>query len=146
MRKLLITLTCFTLVLLTGCKEEKRKEPEVMSNVNDMATEVSLMSSQTKKPSGQSLSMIIHHHIKGQHVYMECIVGPNFHFTDDSGKRKQGEGRLHVYVDGKLLETNSQGAFILKGMPTGRHTITVKLVHNDQTEYGISESFDVEIN
>ncbi|MFE7064396.1 hypothetical protein ACFVAD_19885 [Sutcliffiella sp. NPDC057660] len=146
MNKFFITLTCFTLVLLTGCKEEKRKEPEVMNHVNELATEVSLMSSQAKKPSGKSLSMTIHHQIKGQHVYMECIVGPNFHFTDDSRKRKQGEGRLHVYVDGKFLETKSQGAFILRGMPTGKHTITVKLMHNDQTEYGISDSFEVEIN
>ncbi|MBM7621716.1 hypothetical protein JOC95_003624 [Bacillus tianshenii] len=142
MKLLLVILTCFTLVFLTGCKEEKRKEPEVNSLVNEMATEVSKMSIQAKEP----LSMTIHHHIKGQHVYMECIVGPDFHFTDEKSKRKQGEGRLGVYVDGKLLETVSKGAFILKGIPSGTHTITVKLMHNDQTEYGLSESFVVEIN
>lgn len=145
MKKVLFIFICSILALLAGCKEEQRKEPEVKGTVDEWSTEVSLMSPHEGKEQGIPLSMTIHHHIKGQQVYVECIVGPDFHFTEDSHDKKQGEGRLHVYVDGKYLETQSQGAFIVKGIPTGKHTITVKLMHNDQTEYGISETFDIEI-
>ncbi|WP_078381015.1 hypothetical protein [Sutcliffiella halmapala] len=140
MRKLTLLFICFSFMLLIGCKEEQQK-PEA----GKQATEVSGITHELDTRIKRPLNMTVHFHVKEQQVYMECIVTPNFHFTEMKKKKKHGEGRLDVYVDGKKIESFSQGAFILKDLPKGKHEVTVKLIHNDQSEYGLEESFDLVI-
>lgn len=141
MKKMAILFICLFTLVLGGCKEEQQKpESEVGSNGEVM--EVLSHSTLTKQ---NALSMKVHHQIKGTNIYMECIVTPDFHFRSTASVKKHGEGQVAVYLDNKRWETFTSGAFILKGVPQGRHEIKVKLLHNDRSEYGIEEGFQVEI-
>ncbi|KPB03377.1 hypothetical protein AAV98_17610 [Bacillus sp. CHD6a] len=97
------------------------------------------------KSKDQDISMTLHHSVKNQDIYVECIVTPNFKFKENSKAKKEGEGQVIVYVDNKKWGSFAKGAFILKGVPKGEHILTVKLLHNDETEYGVEQTIQVEI-
>ncbi len=141
MKNTAIVLICLFTMMLSGCKEEQQK-PE--SEVGSEAEVVEVLSHQTVSKH-KGLSMAVHHSIKGSDIYMECIVTPDFQFSGDRKNKKHGEGKVAVYLDNKRWDTFSSGAFILKGVPEGKHEIKIKLLHNDQSEYGIEETFHVEI-
>lgn len=90
--------------------------------------------------------MTVHHSVKGNDVYIECII-PGFSFVADGVKKtmKRGEGHLHLHVNGKKAMDVNQAAFILKGLPKGKHEIKLELVHNNQKPYGIDDTFTVHI-
>lgn len=141
MKKSVLALICLFTMLLGGCKEEQQK-PESKVGVAGEVVEVFFHQNESKQ---KGLSMTVHHKVKGSNIYMECIVTPDFHFQSNATRKKHGEGQLAVYLDGKRLDTFRSGAFILKGVAEGKHEIKVILLHNDQSEYGIEESFRVEI-
>lgn len=91
-------------------------------------------------------AMKINYTVKGRDVYVECIV-PGFSFVSDGEKsnRKDGEGHIHVYANGKKIEDVNQAAFIIKGLPKGTHEITLQFVHNNQQPYQYHEKFTVDI-
>ncbi|WP_339145700.1 MULTISPECIES: hypothetical protein [unclassified Sutcliffiella] len=141
MKKTAIFFICLFMSVLGGCKEEQQKpESEVGAK-----REVMEVLSHSTLPKQNSLSMIVHHQIRGSNIYMECIVTPDFHFQSTASGKKHGEGQVAVYLNNKQWDTFSSGAFILKEVPKGRHEIKVKLLHNDSSEYGIEETFQVEI-
>ncbi len=86
----------------------------------------------------------INHHIKGQDVYIESIV-PNFTFISNGERKKakHGEGHIHVYLNGKKVKEANRPAFILKDLPKGKHDITLKFVHNDESSYKYEETIRV---
>ncbi|WP_010282733.1 hypothetical protein [Bacillus timonensis] len=94
-------------------------------------------------PSGRTIQVV--HHVRGNDVYMECII-PNFIFKKSGGIKKDGEGHLHVLIDGKRTEKISTAAFIIKGLSKGEHTLKIQVVHNDLTNYPLEQTIHVQIN
>jgi hypothetical protein len=131
-------------MLLVACKEDQQK-PEAKFVSQNQVMEVSNKIRADRNQSHTQINMAVHHQVKDQKVYVECIVTPNFHFTEKKKAKKHGEGQLYVYLNDQKIDAFTQGAFILKDLPKGKHTVMIKLMHNDQSEYGLSESFDIEI-
>ncbi|NMH72715.1 hypothetical protein HF078_06490 [Bacillus sp. RO2] len=141
MKKSMLVIICLLTLALGGCKEDQKK-PE-----SEVATEVEVMEvvSRNTISTTKDISMTLHHSVKDQDLYLECIITPNFKFKENSKTKKDGEGQVVVYVDNKKWGSFAKGAFILKGVPKGEHKLTVKLLHNDESEYGIEQSIQVEI-
>lgn len=141
MKKSLLVMTSLLMLTLGGCKEDQQKpKSEAVSGMEVLEV---LATNTTKKE--KDISMTLHHAVKGQDVYLECIITPNFEFKENRGAKKQGEGQVVVYLDNKKWGSFAKGAFILKNVPKGKHDLTVKLLHNDWTEYGIERSIQIEI-
>ncbi|KZE44803.1 hypothetical protein AV540_23330 [Brevibacillus parabrevis] len=71
----------------------------------------------------------------------------NFTFSlENMGKEnKQGEGHVHLYLDGKKIAKVFEASYVLKDIPSGKHEITVELAHNNHESYGVSERFNIEV-
>jgi hypothetical protein len=134
---------CLAAVLIGGCSHDK-PEPETKVDVVSMKiVETEKEAIETLKLSSKR-SMIVHQHVKGQNVYVECIIN-NFSFGASEQNRQPGKGYVQLYVDGKRLYAVSQAAFIIKNLSPGRHIIKLELMKNQKESYGISESFEVSI-
>jgi len=101
---------------------------------------------QASNEENGSQGVTVNYSVKGKNVYIECIV-PKFKFVSDGEKndQKDGEGHIHLYLNGKKVMDINQAAFIVKGLPKGEHHFKLEFVHNDQTPYRFSEEFTVEI-
>ncbi|MBU8907141.1 hypothetical protein [Desertibacillus haloalkaliphilus] len=91
-------------------------------------------------------TMKVNHEVKDKDVYVDCIVS-DFTFSEEraGGSHVDGEGHIHLFVDDKRVDSIYQAAFIIKGLPTGNHTIKLELAKNDHTSYGLEEEFEVSI-
>ncbi|WP_226681111.1 hypothetical protein [Sutcliffiella horikoshii] len=137
---MMIIICLFTLAL-GGCKEDQQKpESEGASGVEVME----VLSTNTMSDN-KDISMTIHHSVKGQDIFLECIITPDFEFKENREIKKQGEGQVVVYLDNKKWGNFAKGAFVLKDVPTGKHSLTIKLLHNDLTEYGIEQTIQIDI-
>ncbi|WP_209125487.1 hypothetical protein [Alkalihalobacillus sp. BA299] len=90
--------------------------------------------------------MTVNHEVKGTDVYVECVID-QFTFTKEKAGKNHvdGEGHVQLFVDGQRVDSIYQAAFIIKGLPSGEHTIKIEVVKNDYELYGISEEFTVQI-
>lgn len=88
----------------------------------------------------------VKHQVKGNDIYVECVIS-NFNFStrDDKKLNKNGYGYLQLYLNGKKIDNIYTAAFIIKGLPVGKHQIKLELVHNDSTPYGVAKEFEVTI-
>ncbi|MFD1735692.1 hypothetical protein ACFSCX_03855 [Bacillus salitolerans] len=133
----------FLLAVLTGCNTDDPNPPEALVIPMEIAhyhedgtVEASITGSK---------DVTVRHHVKGKDVYVEVIV-PGFTFSSPEQKtKKDGQGFLNLYLNNKKIDEIHQAAFIVKGLPTGKHTLKVELVHNDSSTYGIEREMDVEI-
>ncbi|WP_404462130.1 hypothetical protein [Sutcliffiella horikoshii] len=141
MKKSMMIMICLITLSLGGCKEDQQK-PKSEDVSGEEVVEVLTTNTTFDK---KDISMTIHHSVKGQDIYLECIITPNFKFKENRDTKKQGEGQVVVYLDNKKWDSFAKGAFILKSVPKGKHDLTVKLLHNDWTEYGIEQTIQVEI-
>ncbi|MGO4887905.1 hypothetical protein ACJ2A9_09110 [Anaerobacillus sp. MEB173] len=95
--------------------------------------------------NNEKRSLTVKSEARGKDVYVECHV-PNFTFKEpDRMEKVDGEGHLQLYVDGNKVDSIYKAAFIIKGLPTGKHTLKIELVHNDHTSYGLEDEFEVTI-
>jgi hypothetical protein len=95
----------------------------------------------------QTRSLTVRYDVKDNNVFVECIV-PNFNFSKENvnTKAKDGEGHIHLFVNGKKVTKIYKAAFIIKGLPKGKHQIKIEVAHNNHTPYeGLVEEFEVEI-
>ncbi|MCX8002416.1 MAG: hypothetical protein N2661_07555 [Anoxybacillus mongoliensis] len=92
----------------------------------------------------QKQALFVKHHVKGNNVFVECIVD-QFTFTKGTHPKKDGQGRIHIYVNGKRVSETTTAAFVIRGLPVGKHTIRLELVHNDASKYNVSHEFTVTI-
>nr|WP_245934696.1 hypothetical protein [Anoxybacillus vitaminiphilus] len=90
-------------------------------------------------------TMNVKHQVRGTDVFIECIV-TNFSFKSGKRKKVDGEGHVDLYVNGQKVNEVSTAAFILKGLPEGKHVIRLELVHNDSSKYGLYHEFEVNIS
>jgi hypothetical protein len=90
-------------------------------------------------------NLTIRHHVKEKDVYVEVII-PGFNFSSPTQKKKvNGEGYVKLYLNEKQIDEIYQAAFIVKGLPAGKHNLKFELVQNDSTSYGINEEITVTI-
>ncbi|PIC06339.1 hypothetical protein CS060_00895 [Anoxybacillus flavithermus] len=93
----------------------------------------------------QKQMLFVKHHVKGNDVFVECIVD-QFTFMKGTHPKKDGQGRIHIYVNGKRVSETTTAAFVIRGLPVGKHTIRLELVHNDASKYNVSHEFTVTIS
>ncbi|MFC0271166.1 hypothetical protein ACFFIX_06845 [Metabacillus herbersteinensis] len=141
MRHFLLLFAC--LGVISGCSNEKPR-PEGKIEVNPLQITVLREEALEVVSLDQKRVMTVNHHIKGNNVYVECFVS-NFSFKGNKQTKKNGEGYLNVYVDGKKVDEIATAAFVIKGLENGAHTIKIELVHNDSTSYHIKKTWKVEI-
>ncbi|PVE73036.1 hypothetical protein [Priestia megaterium] len=127
MRLLLTTALC--VVSLLGCNHDKPK-PETEISSQPRAAET--FGAMNTKPS-----LIVHQHVKGQNVYVECILS-GFSFSTEGGF-------LQITVDGKPFKEMKQAAFVLSDLPKGSHTVTIELMKSKEESYQVRNTFTVEI-
>lgn len=80
------------------------------------------------------------HHVKGNQVYVECIV-PNMSFRDGSKEK----GKIILYVDGVKKEEITTAAFIIKGLPSGNHHIKLDVIASNAKRSPMSQEFTISI-
>lgn len=134
---------CIFFISLIGCQQEK-PEAHVVSGLPTHFSDIALKKYNSMNKE-KKLTMQVHHFVKGNKVYIECIVTPNFQFMKGTTK-KEGQGYLEVYNNGKKLDEFTSGAFILTNLPKGKNKIDVMLKYNDKSDYGLVKSFTVELN
>lgn len=107
------------------------------SNINDVFN-------LSYKPLDNPMS--VKHQVKGNDIYVECVIS-NFTFSKREDKKinQTGTGYLQLYLNGKKIDNIYTAAFIIKGLPVGKHLIKLELVRNDGTPYSIEKEFDVTI-
>ncbi|MED4238796.1 hypothetical protein [Priestia megaterium] len=127
MRLLLTTALC--VVSLLGCNHDKPK-PETKISSQPRAAET--FGGMNTKPS-----LMVHQHVKGQNVYVECILS-GFSFSTESGF-------LQIKVDGKPFKEMKHAAFVLSDLPKGSHTVTIELMRSKEESYQVRNTFTVEI-
>lgn len=90
--------------------------------------------------------MSVKHQVKGKDIYVECVIS-EFTFSKRDHKKinQNGVGYLELYLNGNKIDNIYTAAFIIKGLPVGKHQIKLALVHNDGTPYNIQKEFDVTI-
>ncbi len=88
--------------------------------------------------------LIVNYEVKDQDIYVECFVKDfSFNREDIGSVKKEGEGHIHLYINGNKVDSIFQSSFIIKSLPSGTYNIKLELVHNDYTPYGISEEFEI---
>ena len=91
-------------------------------------------------------SITVNHEVKEKDIYVECIIN-NFTFVEEKKgmAHVDGQGHLALYIDGNEVDSIYKAAFIIKGLPKGKHTVKIELMKNNNKPYGIEEEFSVTI-
>lgn len=91
-------------------------------------------------------TLAVTHSMEQDDLQLKLAV-TNFSFSlENMGKEnKQGEGHVHLYLDGKKVAKVFESAYVLKDIPSGKHEVMVELAHNNHESYGVSERFSIEV-
>lgn len=103
--------------------------------------------SNTDNEINQSNSFVsVKHQVKGKDIYVECVIS-DFTFSKRDHKKinQNRSGYLQLYLNGQKIDNIYTAAFIIKGLPVGKHQIKLELVHNDGTPYNVQKEFDVTV-
>lgn len=119
---------CFELFLYMN-KEEKAGAPAEVAHVHQQAPTLS-----------------VQHSLQQDDLHLQLAV-TNFSFSlEHMGKEnKQGEGHVHLYLDGKKVAKIFEPQFVLKDIAAGKHDVMVELAHNNHESYGVQERFQIEV-
>ncbi|MGN7174796.1 hypothetical protein BK139_18020 [Paenibacillus sp. FSL R5-0490] len=128
--------------VLAACQKDI-PEPETKAEANPAVNAVK--AEQPVPVSGVESSardpFFVRHQIKGKDVFIECIV-QDVSFRKQSSKEK---GKIILYVNGKKKDEIHSAAFIIKGLPSGKHRIGLELVKGDRAEASLKRDFLVVI-
>jgi hypothetical protein len=75
------------------------------------------------------------------------IAVTNFSFSlENMGKEnRQGEGHVHLYLDGKKVAKVFEPTYVIKDIPSGKHEVMVELANNNHESYGVSQRIPIEV-
>lgn len=132
--------TMLLFLLITACTNDK-PEPEGFKFHQKENKQAKMVVGAMKN---ESRNFQVRHHVNGNNVYVECYI-PNFTFNGQKQSKKEGEGHLMVFVDGKKMSDIYSAAFVIKGLAKGNHLIKVELAYNDSTSYKLSKEWKVNI-
>jgi hypothetical protein len=142
-----LMLMMVNVILLVGCSLHNNDKVDLSENITVVPIEVNESDTLEAVAKNEKRSLSVKHEVKGKDVYIECYV-PNFHFSQENvGKRnKDGEGHIHLYLNGEKITKIYKAAFIVKGLPSGKHKIKIEIAHNNHTPYDkLDEELEVEI-
>lgn len=93
-----------------------------------------------------SPTLAVKHSLEQDDLHLQLAV-TNFSFSiDNMGKdNRQGEGHVHLYLDGKKVAKIFEPAYVLKDISAGKHEVMVELAHNNHESYGVQEKFQFEV-
>jgi uncharacterized protein (UPF0333 family) len=134
-------LTIIILLIATACNNDK-PEPETKIRIEAITNNKNVIP--VLSQNGQR-TMNVKHQIRGKDVFIECVV-TNFTFKKGKQKKVEGEGHINLYLNGQKVDEISTAAFIVKGLPNGKHVIRLELVYNDSSKYGLDHEFEVNIS
>lgn len=127
------------LTLLVSCSNMTMDTVEIfpVPSANDSLTvmEVSALPQPEK-------TMTVRNEVKGKNVYVECVIS-GFTFTDPN--KEKGDGYIELFLNGKKVDEIYTAAFVMKGLPSGKHTIELVVVDTKGQKTGMSNTFDVTI-
>lgn len=91
-------------------------------------------------------TLAVTHSLQQDDLELKLAV-TNFSFSvENMGKdNRQGEGHVHLYLDGKKVAKIFEPTFVYKDIPTGKHEVMVELAHNNHESYGVSEKFSIDV-
>ena len=94
--------------------------------------------------SSEDKRLSVKYEVKDQDIYVECFV-KDFNFSREKigSVKREGEGHIHLYINGNKVDSIFQPSFIIRSLPSGTYNIKLDLIHNDYTRYGISEEFEI---
>jgi ABC-type Fe3+-hydroxamate transport system substrate-binding protein len=144
--KFLLVLLVSALVL-SGCSLHSKEVVEQEDKITVVTIDEKMPTSIETVANNNKRALNVKYEVKGKDVYIECYV-PNFHFSKENmgKKNKDGEGHIHLYLNGKKITKIYKAAFIVKGLPSGKQTLKIEIAHNNHTPYdGLDEEFEVEI-
>ena len=130
MKKMTILSLCL-LFIMTGCKE-KIPEPE------------SLMFTKKVEAAQNHKSLSIKHIVQGNQVFIECVV-PGVTFSSSNKDAKKGKIRV-TSNSGRLYKEYHTAAFVVKGLPKGRHILNVEIVGLNNKSLGMKKQLYVTIS
>ncbi|OZM58479.1 hypothetical protein CIB95_02615 [Lottiidibacillus patelloidae] len=143
-----LMLIMMNVLLLVGCSlHNNDKVDEIIEKISVVPIDVNEPDTVEAVAKNEKRSLSIKHEVKGHDVYIECYV-PNFHFSKENvGKRnKDGEGHIHLYLNGEKITKIYKAAFIVKGLPSGKHKLKIEIAHNNHTPYDkLYEELEVKI-
>jgi hypothetical protein len=88
-------------------------------------------------------SFFVQSKTKGSNVFVECILtGISFRQTEQKDRKV---GKLVIWLDGKRAKEVNSAAFIIKGLPPGRHEVKLEVVDLNNQPYGLTNEFLVNI-
>ncbi|MEJ8545422.1 hypothetical protein [Brevibacillus borstelensis] len=94
-----------------------------------------------KKPT-----LEVTHSLEKNDLHLKMKVANFTYSIENMGKEnRQGEGHIHIYLDGKKVAKAFEDNYILKNIPSGSHDVVVELAHNNHDSYGIKQEFRVEV-
>ena len=93
--------------------------------------------------SNETPSLFVHHQVKGNNLFVDCVLtGISFREADQS---KQKIGKMIVWIDGERYQEVTSAAFIVKGMSPGNHKLRLEIVKLTNQPYGLNKEFMVNI-
>ncbi|MEW9702742.1 hypothetical protein [Paenibacillus sp. SI8] len=130
-----------------GSKDELGSGPGTGSKITTTVAQTHTESSVKTVPAGTKPSIDAELVPDGRNVTITYKTN-NFQLSTDHMNQKnvQGEGHLHLYVDGKQKAMISKtGPLTLTNLAAGKHEIKLELQQNDHTDVHVEKIFNIEV-
>lgn len=141
MKMFIYVITICLVMAISGCK---RDIPEPETKTNGKPTSLHSVSHDIpvfKTTLNSKEPFFVKYKIEGSNVLIECIIqGITFRETEGNNK-----GKIILYVDGKKKEEISSAAFIVKGLTSGTHRLTLEVATEKASTVIMKKEFDVTI-
>ncbi|MCM3708690.1 MULTISPECIES: lipoprotein [Cytobacillus] len=122
--------------VLSACQKDI-PEPETNAEAKVNAVKAEQLLPVSGVESSARDPFFVKHQIKGKDVFVECIV-QDVSFRKQSSKEK---GKILLYINGKKKDEIHSAAFIIKGLPSGKHRIGLELFKGNRSEASLKREF-----
>lgn len=122
-------------LILMACQGKKDiPEPEVSTVMKQLGM--------PQEGLQNEAAFLVQHHLDGNNLFIECYV-KGVTFRDDSSLKDRG--KIIVYINGKKQTEVQSAAFILKGLPSGKHHIRLEIVSLENKQFHLEKQFSVTV-
>lgn len=127
--------------VLAACQKDLPEPETKMEAIPVKEVEAASLMPLSGVESAAKDPFFVRHQVKGRDIFVECIV-QDVSFRKQSSKEK---GKILLYVNGKKKDEIHSAAFIVKGLPSGKHRIGLKLIKGNSAEASSKREFIVVI-
>lgn len=140
-RRMLYSL--LTVVAAVGLVYAYKSTSEPMASVN---VETADAETNANAPLQAAPTLAVSHRLEKRDLHLDLKV-TNFTFSlENMGiENKDGEGHVHLYIDGKKVMKLFGTSYVWKDLQPGQHLVTVELAHNNHDSYGVKQEFKVDV-